>query len=111
MNFSSNLIECKLGLSIHKGKTKILKFKAENSNPITLDNETLEDVESFTYLVSCIIDEQGGSDAHRKAGIDKIRTAFLQLNNIWNSKQFSTNNKVRMFNTNVKTVLLYIAET
>ncbi|VDP63363.1 unnamed protein product [Schistosoma curassoni] len=35
--------------SIHKGKTQVLKFKAENSNPITLDGETLEDVESFTY--------------------------------------------------------------
>ncbi|VDO81513.1 unnamed protein product [Schistosoma margrebowiei] len=34
----------------------------EFSNPITLDGETLEDVEYFTYLGS-IIDEQGGSDA------------------------------------------------
>ncbi|VDO85330.1 unnamed protein product [Schistosoma curassoni] len=53
----------------------------ENSNPITLDGETLEDAESFTYLGS-IIDEQGGSDAG---------TAFLQLKNIWNSKQLSLN--------------------
>ncbi|VDO95360.1 unnamed protein product [Schistosoma margrebowiei] len=51
-----------VGLSIHKGKTKVLKFKAENNNPITLDGETLENVESFTYLGS-MIDEQGGSDA------------------------------------------------
>ncbi|VDP28669.1 unnamed protein product [Schistosoma margrebowiei] len=55
-------VSASVGLSIHKGKTKVLKFKAENSNPITLDGETLEDVESFTYLGS-IIDEQGGSDA------------------------------------------------
>ncbi|VDO84442.1 unnamed protein product, partial [Schistosoma margrebowiei] len=39
------------------------------------------------------------------------RTAFLQLKNIWNSKQLSTNIKVRIFNTNVKAVLLYGAET
>ncbi|VDP29398.1 unnamed protein product [Schistosoma margrebowiei] len=37
-----------VGLSIHKGKTKVLKFKAENSNPITLDGETLENVGSLT---------------------------------------------------------------
>ncbi|VDP55967.1 unnamed protein product [Schistosoma margrebowiei] len=111
MNFSSNLIECKLCCSIHKGKLKIFKLKAENSNPITLGGETLEDVESFTYLVSCIIDEQGGSDAHRKSKISKVRTAFLQLNNIWNSKQLSTYIKVRIFNTNVKAVLLYGAGT
>ncbi|VDO87146.1 unnamed protein product [Schistosoma margrebowiei] len=103
-------ISASVGLNIHKGKTKVLKFKTENSNPITLDGETLEDVESFTYLGS-IIDEQGGSDADVKARIGKARAAFLQLKNIWNSKQLSTNTKVRIFNTNVKTVLLYGPET
>ncbi|VDP27638.1 unnamed protein product [Schistosoma margrebowiei] len=33
------------------------------------------------------------------------------MTNIWNSKQLSTNIKVRIFNTNVKAVLLYGAET
>ncbi|VDP34509.1 unnamed protein product [Schistosoma margrebowiei] len=103
-------VSASVGLSIHKGKTKVLKFKTENNNPITLDGETLEDVESFTYLGS-IIDEQGGSDADVKARIGKARTAFLQLKNIWNSKQLSTNIKVRIFNINVKAVLLYGAET
>ncbi|VDO68158.1 unnamed protein product [Schistosoma margrebowiei] len=103
-------VSASVGLSIHKGKTKVLKFKAEYNNPITLDGETLENVESFTYLGS-IIDEQGGSDLDVKARIGKARTAFLQLKNIWNSKQLSTNIKVRIFNTNVKAVLLYGAET
>ncbi|VDO85541.1 unnamed protein product [Schistosoma margrebowiei] len=35
-------------LNIHKGETKVLKYDTANSNPITLDGETLEDVESFT---------------------------------------------------------------
>ncbi|VDP23884.1 unnamed protein product [Schistosoma margrebowiei] len=103
-------VSASVGPSIHKGKTKVLKFKAENNNPITLDGETLENVESFTYLGS-IIDEQGGSDADVKARIGKARTASLQLKNIWNSKQLSTNIKVRIFNINVKAVLLYGAET
>ncbi|VDO95842.1 unnamed protein product [Schistosoma margrebowiei] len=60
---------------------------------------------------SNIIDEHGGSDADVKARIGKARAAYLQLRNIWNSKQLSTNTKVRIFNTNVKTVLLYGAET
>ncbi|VDP02283.1 unnamed protein product [Schistosoma mattheei] len=90
------------------------------------DAETLEDVESFTYLGSIIdeqegsdadvkvrigkarlgsiIDEHGGSDADVKARIGKARAAFLQLKNIWNSKQLSTNIKVRIFNSIVKTV-------
>ncbi|VDP12507.1 unnamed protein product, partial [Schistosoma margrebowiei] len=48
-----------------------------------------------------IIDEHGGSDADVKARIGKARAAYLQLRNIWNSKQLSTNTKVRIFNTNV----------
>ncbi|VDP32286.1 unnamed protein product [Schistosoma margrebowiei] len=83
-------ISASVGLSIHKVKTKVLKFKAENSNPITLDGERYAD---------------------EKARIGKIRTTFLQLKNIWNSKQLSINIKVRIFNTNVKAVLLYGAET
>ncbi|KAH9596966.1 hypothetical protein MS3_00000978 [Schistosoma haematobium] len=58
-----------------------------------------------------IIDEQGGSDADVKVRISKARAAFLQLKNIWNSKQLSTNIKVRILNTNVKVALLYGAET
>ncbi|VDO96164.1 unnamed protein product [Schistosoma curassoni] len=53
-----------------------------------------------------IIDEHGGSDADVKARIGKARTPHLQMKNIWNSKQLSTNTKVRIFNTNFKTILL-----
>ncbi|VDO66002.1 unnamed protein product [Schistosoma margrebowiei] len=69
-------VSASVGLSINKGKTKIFKFKTKNSNPITLDGETRENVESLTYLGS-IIDEQGGSDADVKARIGKARVAFL----------------------------------
>ncbi|VDO83713.1 unnamed protein product [Schistosoma margrebowiei] len=54
---------------------------------------------------------KGGSDADVKARIGKARAAYLQLKNVWNAKQLSTNTKVRIFNTNVKTVQLYVAET
>ncbi|VDO66973.1 unnamed protein product [Schistosoma margrebowiei] len=85
-------VSASIGFNIHKEKTKVLKYNTDNTNPITLDGETLEDVESFTYLES-IIDEHGGSDADVKARIVKARAASLQLKNIWNSKQLSTNIK------------------
>ncbi|VDO87747.1 unnamed protein product [Schistosoma curassoni] len=94
-----------VGLNIHEGKSKILRYNTACTNPVTIDGEDLEDVKTFTYVGS-IIDEHGGSDADVKAWIGKARAAYLQLNNIWNSKQMSTNTKVRNFNTNVKTVLL-----
>ncbi|VDP70155.1 unnamed protein product [Schistosoma mattheei] len=103
-------VSASVGLNIHKGKTKVVKYNTENTDPITLDGETLEDVESFTYLAS-IIDEQESSDADVKARIGKATAEFLQLKNICNLKQFSTNIKVRIFNTNVRTALLYGTET
>ncbi|VDP47306.1 unnamed protein product [Schistosoma margrebowiei] len=45
-----------VGLNIHKGKSKILRYNTAYTNPITIDGEDLEDVKSFTYLGS-IIDE------------------------------------------------------
>ncbi|VDP22529.1 unnamed protein product [Schistosoma margrebowiei] len=46
------------------------------TDPITIDGEDLEDVNTFTYLGS-IINEQGGSDADVKARIGKARAAYL----------------------------------
>ncbi|VDO68969.1 unnamed protein product [Schistosoma curassoni] len=79
-----------VGLNIHKVKSKILRYNTACNNPITIDGEDLEDVKTFTHLDS-IIDEQGGSDADVKARIGKTRAVYLQLNNIWNSKQLSVN--------------------
>lgn len=44
-----------VSLNIHMGKIKIQNM--ENTNPITFDCKTLQEVENFTYLVS-INDEQ-----------------------------------------------------
>lgn len=37
---------------MHRGKTKIFKVNAINEEPVRLDGEALEEVESFTYLGS-----------------------------------------------------------
>ncbi|VDO97045.1 unnamed protein product [Schistosoma margrebowiei] len=81
-----------IGLNIHKGKSKDLRYNTGCTDPITIDGEDLEDVKTFTYLGN-IIDEQGGSDADMKMQIGKAKTAYLQLGNIWNLKQLSTNTK------------------
>ncbi|VDP38096.1 unnamed protein product [Schistosoma margrebowiei] len=99
-----------VGHNTHKGKSKIHQFNTACNNPITLDGQDKEDVKTFTYLGS-IIDEHDGSEADVKMRISKARVAYSQLKNIWNSTQLSTNTKVRSFNTNVKTVLLYGVET
>ena len=43
--------------------------------------------------------------------IGKARTAFLLLRPVWRSKEISLRTKLRIFNTNVKSVFMYGAET
>ncbi|VDP08978.1 unnamed protein product [Schistosoma mattheei] len=85
-----------VSINIHEEKSNILRYNTTCNNRITLDGENLEAVKTFTYLRS-IIDEHGGSDAGVKARIGKARAVYLQLRDIWNSKQLSTNTKVRIF--------------
>jgi len=75
-----------------------------------LDNEDIENVTSFTYLGSVIaVDE--GTERDVLVRIGKAGTAFLLLRPVWRSKEISLRTKLRIFNTNVKTVLMYGAET
>ncbi|VDP32313.1 unnamed protein product [Schistosoma margrebowiei] len=50
-----------VGFKIYKGKSKILNYDIENTNPIMVDSETLEEMGSFTYHGS-IANKQRGSD-------------------------------------------------
>ncbi|VDO90167.1 unnamed protein product [Schistosoma margrebowiei] len=59
-----------VGLHIHKGKNKILRYKTACTNRVTIGREALGDEKTFTYLES-IIDEHGGSDAYTKARIGR----------------------------------------
>ncbi|VDO70009.1 unnamed protein product [Schistosoma curassoni] len=71
-----------VGLNIHKWKSKVLCYNTACTNSITIDVEDMEDVKTFTYLVS-IIDEHGRSVADVKAQIGKARAVYLQLKNVW----------------------------
>jgi len=67
-------------------------------------------VEHFTYLGS-VMDGGGGTERDVASRINKARTAFIMLLNIWKEGKISLKTKVKLFNTNVKSVLLYGAET
>ena len=90
----------KLGLKINKDKTKVLRANTPNEDPIQLEQERLEDVDSFTYLGS-VVDQQGGSDADIKARLGKARTAFIQLKNVLSSSSLRLRTKLRIFKSNV----------
>jgi hypothetical protein len=45
---------------------------ADNTHPIKLEEQVLEEVQAFTYLGS-VVDKQGGTDADVRARIGKAR--------------------------------------
>ncbi|VDP69451.1 unnamed protein product [Schistosoma mattheei] len=90
-----------VGINIHKKKSKILRYNTAYNNRITIDGEDLDDVKPFTYLCS-ISDQHEGSDTDMNAWIGKARVAYLQLKNIWNSKQLSVNCKHQSQNIQYK---------
>ena len=57
-----------------------------------------------------MVDDAGGSDSGIMLGINKARGALNMIKNVWILRAISPNAKLRIFNSNVKTVLLYGAE-
>ena len=57
------------------------------------------------------MDNQGGTDRDVIARIEKARVAFFMRKNMWISKEIRTSTKIRIFNSNVKSVRLYVSDT
>ena len=113
MHEKSQLLESTaagLGLKINGPKTKIMRINNKNTNPISIGDQTLEEVDKFTYLGS-VLAVGGGTEEDVKARIGKARTTFNILNKIWKTKNISLNTKLKIFISNVKSVLLYGSET
>ena len=62
----------------------------KNNNPITLNGETLEETDSFTYLGSTV-NKNGGTEEDVKARIQKARVAFIMFRKNWRAKQIKIN--------------------
>nr|KAG5714792.1 hypothetical protein BaRGS_000280 [Batillaria attramentaria] len=98
------------GLKINRKKTELMKINTTANTPVTVGGEPIREVESFVYLGS-VVDGQGGTDRDVTARIGKARAAMVMLKNVWASKVVSIRTKLRIFNSNVKPVLLYGCET
>ena len=98
-----------LDLTIHKGKSKILKVNNNNTTPIMLEGEALEEVEGFTYLGN-LVGKLRVTDADVKVQIGEARAAFHHLKKVWGFSELPRNTKIRIFNSITKPVLLYGAE-
>ena len=77
--------------------------------PVTVNGEPLEFLQGFTYLGSLSSKDNGGQKGI-KARLGKARCAFAKLQNFWKSNQYTTKTKIRLYNSNVKSILLYGSE-
>ncbi|XP_022330246.2 uncharacterized protein LOC111128732 [Crassostrea virginica] len=98
------------GLEININKTKSLRINTHNTAAIVLNGKSIEDVNNFTYLGS-IVSKNGGANEDIIARLGKARHAFITLRPTWRSRNISRKTKLRIFETNVKSVLLYSSKT
>jgi hypothetical protein len=69
----------------------------------------LEDVHDFTYLGSKV-NRTGGISEDISSGLQKARSSFIALKQIWRSSIYSNNTKLRIYRGNAMPVLLYSSE-
>ena len=81
-----------------------------NKQPLLLNDQKIEQVSEFPYLSSIISKDNGGTDRDMAERIKRARGVFGTLNTIWRPTTYSNNTEIRIFNTDVKSVLFYGCE-
>jgi len=103
MFWSLQALSKQTGLTINTSKPQVMSIKTTSSAPVTTNGKPLQFVQDFTYLGSLINKENG-----------KARCAFAKLQHIRKSNipnhQYTTKTKIRLYNSNVKSILLYGSE-
>ena len=103
-----------VGLKVNFKKTKLMRIGTTNIQPLSVvidsKQHTIDDVKHFCYLGS-IVATDGGTELDIKTRITKARVDFDKLKKVWCSRNISRKLKLRLFNSCVKSVLLYSSET
>ena len=99
-----------VGLKIHPDKTKMMKMKNKSAAKTNVHGVELEEVEHFKYLGS-YISADSNIEKEISTRIGLAAQAFSRLQNIWKSSALQTNIKLKIYKSNVRSVLLYAAET
>ena len=98
---------CKANWAYHQYTQQVMSINTTPTAPVTVNGEPLlEFVQDFTYLCSLISKDNGGQK-YIKARLGKARCAFAKLQNICKSNQYTSKTKIRLYNSNVNSILLY----
>ena len=104
-------VSSSMGMCINAAKTEIQFLgKGNITFQIKVKEQQLQQTENFVYLGGNISTNDGsGKDIERRIGL--ARGMLQTLNRIWTSKELSKQTKMRVYETLVKSVLLYNSET
>ena len=79
-------------------------LNVSSPKPVHVHREDLTTPEEFTYLGSTVRYDRGaGSDIKNR--LNKVRNAFRMLNNVWKSSQYSTETKLKIYQSCVMSTL------
>ncbi|KAI4455144.1 hypothetical protein MML48_9g00010570 [Holotrichia oblita] len=97
-----------LGLIINETKTKLMRVgnKDKENKSIALENYVFEEVDKFKYL-----SRDGSRDAEIKEKIMAANRAFYANKKLLKSRNLAKTTKVNIYNTLIRPVLMYLAET
>jgi hypothetical protein len=106
LNHESKIISLHANLAT----TDDMRINNKSNNIIILENGTMRKVSDFTYLGSNVF-EDGGAVKVVNIRIQKARRAFYRLLKIRQLTHIHKSTKSKIFNSCVKSVLLYVCET
>ena len=99
------------GMEISGPKTQTMCISKEHEGlSIKLYGNDLEQVTEFTYLGSCMA-ENNSSNAEVCTRIAKALSSFGRLQNVWKDKEVSLTTKVKLLQTLVFPIICYACET
>ena len=99
-----------VGLKLNSKKTKTMRICARNDKAVTVGRENIEEVQSFNYLGSTA-NTDGNIIEEVSIRIGKAAGVFKKLRNIRKSRKISRRANIRSYVSNVRSVLLYGADT
>ena len=96
-------------MKINVKKTKWLRLEINEDEKVTLGNEKINQMDSFTYLVS-IISKDGGCLENVLSRLAMAQGVFSQLKKVGKNREISQQNKIRILEATVITKIKYSYE-
>jgi hypothetical protein len=87
-----------------------MRVNPKNKDRFYLEGREIEEVNKFCSL-GCVVSLDGGVNEDVINIINKAKGAFTQLRSMWISHQIHKRTKIRIFKSNVMSVLLHGCET